>query len=219
MRTVVLYHYIHPKAMAASDNPTLQITEQQDPTLVCTGFKKNRFYLFTRREPDSYVSPYVIQNYLKNFKNRIEAEVPGGTGRDVFNEKPSREEQTVAADSAKPALGSTAIMHTTHGDIFLKLFPGKTPKTVENFVTHAKNGYYDGVLFHRVIRGFMIQTGDPLGNGTGGESIWGHDFEDEFDPGLKHDQAYTLSMANAGPNTNGSQFFITTAPTVSICYG
>ena len=94
----------------------------------------------------------------------------------------------------------------------MKLFPEDCPKTIENFVTHCKNGYYDGVKFHRVIKGFMIQTGDPLGDGTGGESIWGGDFEDEFCPHLKHNLPHTVSMANAGPNTNGSQFFITTAP-------
>ncbi|KAK8089111.1 peptidyl-prolyl cis-trans isomerase cyp15 [Apiospora hydei] len=83
---------------------------------------------------------------------------------------------------------------------------------VENFVTHAKRGYYNNTVFHRVIRKFMIQGGDPLGDGTGGESIWGKEFEDEFST-LKHDKPYTVSMANAGPNTNGSQFFITTEKT------
>ena len=94
----------------------------------------------------------------------------------------------------------------------MRLFPEECPKTVENFATHAANGYYDGVLFHRVIKDFMIQTGDPLGDGTGGTSIWGHEFEDEFHRSLRHDRPYTLSMANAGPGTNGSQFFITTVP-------
>lgn len=105
------------------------------------------------------------------------------------------------------------MLRTTKGDIRLTLYPDQCPRTVENFATHARNGYYDGVLFHRVIRGFMLQTGDPLGDGTGGESIWGGEFEDELRAGLRHDRAGTLSMANAGPNTNGSQFFITTVPT------
>lgn len=92
-------------------------------------------------------------------------------------------------------------------------FPEECPRTVENFVTHARNGYYNGIVFHRVIKGFMVQTGDPLGDGTGGESIWGGSFPDEFHPQLRHDRAGTVSMANSGPNTNGSQFFITTVPT------
>lgn len=105
-----------------------------------------------------------------------------------------------------------AILNTTHGLIYVTLFSDKTPKTVENFVTHSKSGYYNGVQFHRVIKKFMIQGGDPLGDGTGGESIWGGSFEDEFDPSLKH-EPFTLSMANRGPNTNGAQFFITTVST------
>ena len=89
-------------------------------------------------------------------------------------------------------------MHTSMGDISLRLFPEQTPKTCENFITHAKNGYYDGLIFHRVIRDFMIQGGDPRGNGTGGESIWGDPFEDEPDVEL-HNYRGALSMANAQP--------------------
>jgi peptidyl-prolyl cis-trans isomerase B (cyclophilin B) len=96
---------------------------------------------------------------------------------------------------------------TTQGEIWLKLFPKLTPKTVENFVGLSERGYYDGLIFHRVIPDFMIQGGDPNGNGTGGESIWGNAFEDEFNPQLQNLRG-ALSMANAGPNTNGSQFFI-----------
>jgi len=141
-------------------------------------------------------------------------------------------------------LYDTATIHTVFGDIQVTLFK-ECQKTVENFCVHSKNGYYNGNIFHRVIKGFMIQTGDPtgkhcswfdnnvfitgvnyktiLGTGLGGESIWGGEFEDEIRPHLKHDKPYTLSMANAGPGTNGSQFFITLIPTVSktnldMCY-
>ena len=106
-----------------------------------------------------------------------------------------------------------ALMHTNMGDIEIKLFPTLAPKTVENFTTHAKNGYYNGIVFHRVIKDFMIQGGDPTATGMGGESIWGHSFEDEFTPEL-HNLRGALCMANAGPNTNGSQFFIVQASEV-----
>lgn len=116
-----------------------------------------------------------------------------------------------AIQLSAPQKGDTlAVMHTNMGDIKIKLFPEKAPKTVENFVTHSKNGYYNGLKFHRVINDFMIQGGDPRGNGTGGESIWGGSFSDEFDPEL-HNLRGALSMANSGPNTNGSQFFIVQA--------
>ena len=165
---------------------------KSDSLLICTSFNKDRFYVFSNREPE-------------------------GDTRDVFNEKPSAAQiaRAKAAERAKKAAGlpKDVTLHTSLGDIRLKLFPSECPKTVENFVGHCKKGTYDGVIFHRVIRGFMIQTGDPQGDGTGGESIWGGTFEDEFSDALKHDRPFTVSMANAGPNTNGSQFFITTAPT------
>ena len=113
-----------------------------------------------------------------------------------------------------PAAGEqVAVLHTTMGEIRIRLFAQYAPKAVENFVTHAQNGYYDGLCFHRVIRDFMIQGGDPRGNGTGGESIWGRPFEDEFTPEL-HNLRGALSMANAGPGTNGSQFFLVQASDV-----
>ncbi|MGN7387369.1 peptidylprolyl isomerase [Sporosarcina sp. SAFN-015] len=102
------------------------------------------------------------------------------------------------------------VMNTTMGPIKIKLFPEQAPKTVENFLTHAENGYYDGIIFHRVIKDFMIQGGDPTGTGMGGESIYGDSFEDEFTMDLFNLRG-ALSMANAGPNTNGSQFFIVQA--------
>lgn len=103
-----------------------------------------------------------------------------------------------------------AIMHTSMGDISLRFFPEAAPKTVENFLTHAKDGYYDGLTFHRVIEDFMIQGGDPSGDGTGGESIYGESFEDEFSDHLFNIRG-SVSMANAGSDTNGSQFFINQA--------
>lgn len=104
-------------------------------------------------------------------------------------------------------------MNTTMGTISIKLFPELAPKTVENFLTHSKNGYYDGIIFHRIIKDFMIQGGDPTGTGMGGESIYGSTFEDEFNPELMNLRG-ALSMANAGPGTNGSQFFIVQASSV-----
>lgn len=98
-------------------------------------------------------------------------------------------------------------MNTSMGSITIKLFPEHAPKAVENFITHSKNHYYNGIIFHRVIKDFMIQGGDPTGTGRGGESIYGEPFEDEFSRRLFHLRG-ALSMANAGPNTNGSQFFI-----------
>lgn len=105
------------------------------------------------------------------------------------------------------AKGPKATIKTNHGDIVIQLFPEEAPMTVENFVRLAQKGYYDGVTFHRVISDFMIQGGDPEGTGAGGQSIWGHNFEDEFSNELFNLRG-ALSMANAGPNTNGSQFFI-----------
>ena len=103
-----------------------------------------------------------------------------------------------------------AVIETTKGRIVAELYQDEVPNTVANFIKLAKNKFYDGILFHRVIPGFMVQTGDPSGDGTGGP---GYMFEDEFSPNLKHDSPGVLSMANRGPDTNGSQFFITLAAT------
>ncbi|KAG9158147.1 hypothetical protein Leryth_000282 [Lithospermum erythrorhizon] len=180
-------------AAAANANEKEPLT---DPTLLCCAFKKHRIYMFSRIEPE-------------------EADDPT-KGRDVFNEKPPADELMAVSELGKSAMTSlpeNVIMHTTMGDVHIKLYPEECPKTVENFTTHCKNGYYDNLIFHRVIKGFMVQTGDPLGDGTGGQSIWGWEFEDEFHKSLRHDRPFTVSMANAGPNTNGSQFFITTVAT------
>jgi len=175
-----------------ADNPGLR-QEIADPILFCSAVKKSRFFLFTRREPEEDASMEV--------------------GRDVFNIKPTREEQLAASGVIKQRkMAEFVTIHTSMGDITISLFLNECPKTVENFVTLCRDGYYNNLIFHRVIQGFMIQTGCPYGDGTGGESIWGGEFEDEFNPALRHDRPYTVSMANAGPNTNGSQFFITLTP-------
>lgn len=112
--------------------------------------------------------------------------------------------------SIDPQKKYEATLHTEKGDIVLELFADKVPNTVNNFVFLAREGFYDGTIFHRVIADFMAQGGDPTGSGRGGP---GYRFADEFHPNLKHDKPGILSMANAGPNTNGSQFFITHVPT------
>eukprot|EP01135_Chromosphaera_perkinsii_P007537 Nk52_evm21s913 gene=Nk52_evmTU21s913 len=189
--------------MQASSNPLLESKKEEDPLLLCCGLKKNRFFIFTTREPGEID----ISNNDVEGSSRPE-------NRDIFNEKPTHEEKLAASGPVKAkTVNNGAVLHTSYGDIEVKLFPKECPKTVENFCTHAKNGYFNGLLFHRVIKNFMIQTGDPEGDGTGGESIWGGEFEDEFHRDLRHDRPFTLSMANAGANTNGSQFFITVLPT------
>ncbi|MGK0309394.1 MAG: peptidylprolyl isomerase [Lentimonas sp.] len=110
-------------------------------------------------------------------------------------------------------MSENLILETTQGSIELKLFDDIAPKTCENFRTHAKNGYYNGIIFHRIIEEFMIQGGDPTGTGSGGESIWGKSFEDECVDSHRFDRPGLIAMANSGPSTNGSQFFITTIAT------
>lgn len=178
--------------MGASTNPLLEQAEARDPILVSTAVGKVRFYMFTNDDDISKAT------------------------RDIQNEKPTMLNDKKSA-AKKTETGSAAVLHTNYGDIHIRLFPDAAPKAVENFVTHSKRGYYNNTIFHRVIRKFMIQGGDPLGDGTGGDSIWGKEFDDEFSS-LKHDKPYTVSMANAGPNTNASQFFITTEKTVSCAF-
>jgi len=167
--------------------------EIEDPTLFALSFRRQQFFLFTRREP-------IEEN------------------RDVINEKPMKDSklgtQITPGSTTAFALGKNkATIHTTMGDIQVELYLKDAPKACENFLTHAERGYYSGCIFHRVIKSFMIQGGDPTRTGAGGTSIWGRPFEDECVPHLKHDRPGVLSMANAGPNTNGSQFFLTTVPT------
>jgi peptidyl-prolyl cis-trans isomerase B (cyclophilin B) len=136
------------------------------------------------------------------------------TGEDTGTGTDTGEEENVEVTGGFPQL-STEVddserlveMKTSLGTVKIKLFPEHAPKAVENFITHSENGYYDGLIFHRVIKGFMVQGGDPEGTGMGGESIYGEPFENEISPNLYHLRG-ALSMANAGPDTNGSQFFI-----------
>ncbi|GMH53752.1 hypothetical protein TrST_g8075 [Triparma strigata] len=164
-----------------------------DPLVVATALGKKRFYAFSKF-------------------GHMNADLDS---RDIFNEPPDSEDMIIAgaAGGASANMGSSAILRTTMGDIHIKLFGNECPRTIENFVGHGKSGYYEGTIMHRVIKGFMVQMGDPKGDGTGGESIWGGEFEDEISRDLRHDRPFTVSMANAGPGTNGSQFFITTVPT------
>ncbi|HPI37304.1 MAG TPA: peptidylprolyl isomerase [Ignavibacteriaceae bacterium] len=129
------------------------------------------------------------------------------------NNTETTEREIMQDSSATTDSMLVAVINTSMGIIEIELFEEQTPKTVHNFAELAKKGYYNGVIFHRVIDGFMIQGGDPTGTGRGGESIYGHKFADEIHPQLKHTGAGILSMANAGPNTNGSQFFITLVAT------
>ncbi len=110
-------------------------------------------------------------------------------------------------------LQANVVLDTNYGKIELKLFKKAAPLAVENFTKLTKKGYYNGTIFHRVIKNFMIQGGDPTGTGMGGSSIWGKEFKNEYAPNLTFDRPYLLAMANRGPNTNGSQFFITVAKT------
>jgi len=121
-------------------------------------------------------------------------------------------ETSIKPDSKKET-GTLVVLKTNQGDITLKMFPKVAPLAVENFVTHAKNGYFNGLIFHRVIKDFMIQGGDPTGTGRGGESIWKKEFVNEHSANVVFDRPFLLAMANHGPNTNGSQFFITTKAT------
>lgn len=117
--------------------------------------------------------------------------------------------------NAEDAMGANpvVVLETNQGNVEIKLYADVAPKAVENFVGLVKKDYYNGLIFHRVIKGFMIQGGDPTGTGMGGESLWGTDFEDEVTPSVQFNKAGLLAMANRGPATNGSQFFITTVPT------
>jgi peptidylprolyl isomerase len=129
------------------------------------------------------------------------------------NSTSSTNTTTVVKDDSKKSKDIIVVLETNQGNIELKMFPEVAPLAVENFVTHAKDGYFDGLIFHRVIKDFMIQGGDPTGTGRGGESIWKKEFVNEYKANVVFDRPFLLAMANHGANTNGSQFFITTKAT------
>lgn len=183
-----LYHNVTSKQQTIDGIQTTTTTT--DTMLFTTAYNSNRFYWFSTRDPVSLDE------------------------RDVINEKTdNKQNNTLSNKTTGPyRFGSNqCVIHTSRGDINILLHLNEAPKACENFLQHVVDGYYNNCIFHRVIQNFMIQTGDPSGTGMGGESIWGHEFEDEFNVNLKHDKN-VVSMANSGHNTNGSQFFITTAP-------
>ena len=137
----------------------------------------------------------------------------GCQSSDTVKEETEEKTTSIEEETHMPESMTVAVINTNMGTIEIEIFADKTPKTVENFVGLANKGFYDGIIFHRVIADFMLQGGDPTGTGRGGESLWGKSFEDEFVSELRHDVPGILSMANSGPNTNGSQFFITLVPT------
>ena len=190
------------RGVAASIATNKDKSQKNIPYVITTAYNKKRLYVFSNNDP--------ITETEEQDKTALLLQQ-----RDIQNEPPDGEDVLLLPSnhSKEKETGKEAVIRTSLGDIHIKLFPAQCPTTIENFCTHSRNGYYDNVIFHRIIKGFMIQTGDPLGTGTGGESIWGHDFEDEIHRDLKHDRPFTVSMANAGPGTNGSQFFITTVPT------
>ncbi|KAK0946857.1 heme binding [Friedmanniomyces endolithicus] len=134
-----------------------------------------------------------------------------------MQQPPMQQSSMQQSSMQQPSMGGEipdgVILHTTLGDITIALYKDQTPRTCKNFAELARTGQYDNVIFHRIIPGFMIQGGDPTGTGRGGSSIYGAKFEDEFVPSLRHEDKGTMSMANSGPGTNGSQFFITLGPT------
>jgi peptidylprolyl isomerase len=143
--------------------------------------------------------------------------VTGCNAKDAKDINASTKVENLSVDSNattdKKNSKNIVVLETNQGTIELKMFPDIAPLAVENFTTHASNGYYDGLIFHRVIKDFMIQGGDPTGTGTGGTSIWNKEFVNEYGSNVVFDKPYMLAMANHGPNTNGSQFFITTKAT------
>ncbi|ODQ79657.1 hypothetical protein BABINDRAFT_50631 [Babjeviella inositovora NRRL Y-12698] len=181
--------------MASATNDIISKEWLQSPMLISTASNKDRIYVFDKDGGEKF------EEY------KFERDSFVGAQQDV---KGARFQ---AANAERISQNTIVTLHTSMGDIRLKLYPQFSPLASTNFLSLCKKNYYDNVIFHRVIKGFMLQTGDPTGTGTGGESSFkdGAPFKDEFTPLLRHNKPFVLSMANAGANTNGSQFFITTA--------
>jgi peptidylprolyl isomerase len=169
---------------------------------------------FVKGAGDSTPDPS-LEAKMPAFQEFIQARIQAAQSEMMAAQAAAQEE--AMADFAEVAAewsekeNFNVILETTQGDVEIELMPGIAPLAVANFVGHIKSGYYNDLIFHRVIEGFMVQGGDPLGTGTGGESIWGKNFPDEFSPEARFDTEGLLAMANSGPMTNGSQFFITTS--------
>ena len=169
---------------------------------------------FVKGAGDSTLDPS-LEAKMPAFQEFIQARVQAAQS-EMMTAQAAAQEEAMADFSELAAEWSEkenfkVVLETTQGDVEIELMPSIAPLAVANFVGHIKSGYYDDLIFHRVIEGFMIQGGDPLGTGTGGESIWGKNFPDEFSPEARFDTEGLLAMANSGPMTNGSQFFITTS--------
>ena len=169
---------------------------------------------FVKGAGDSTPNPS-LEAKMPAFQEYIQARIQAAQSK-VIAAQAAAQEQAIADFAEVAAEWSekenfNVILETTQGNVEIELMPGIAPLAVANFVGHIESGYYNDLIFHRVIEGFMVQGGDPLGNGTGGESIWGKNFPDEFSPKVRFDTEGLLAMANSGPMTNGSQFFITTS--------
>jgi peptidylprolyl isomerase len=162
----------------------------------------------TEMDPAIQAKMPAFQAFIQGRMKAAEAALEAGQAKK--REAEMSEFETVADEWSKKA-NINVVLETTQGKVEIELYPQHAPLAVANFVGHIESGYYDGLIFHRVIDGFMIQGGDPLGTGTGGQSIWGKPFPDEFTEELRFDKVGMLAMANSGPTTNGSQFFITTS--------
>ena len=169
---------------------------------------------FVKGAGDSTPDPS-LEAKMPAFQEFIQARIQAAQSKMMAAQSAAQEQ--AMADFAEVAAewsekeNFNVILETTQGNVEIELMPGIAPLAVANFVGHINSGYYNDLIFHRVIQGFMVQGGDPLGNGTGGESIWGKNFPDEFSPEARFDTEGLLAMANSGPMTNGSQFFITTS--------